>query len=286
MWKLREAMVVHIRRFFFFNIAILILIFQIAFASSIFPMNIISNTIYQNANSVPLYIYGQTGGTMAGYAGATSSNMLELTNSSISLSGVVGATLLYRESVAIAVPPNFYYLFNYSGSPNIFNGELITAPNTITLNNSTNLFLLNQQGNGMGLGEVLIILGVIFLVLRFALYKVSNPFEKSEEKDVKYIPQMIMLLVLSEIFMIMGILLVDSPFPTMTHATSLVFNGNTISQTINTTLNMSTTPIVPGYQALDPWILGFLYSFIVVMLIFIDVIKLLNKQVDDDLQLK
>ena len=79
---------------------------------ALFTMNVISNTMYQNANTVPLYIYASATGGIQSFMG---SNNIQL--SFVQSSG----------SQTLVVPPNFYYQLNYTGTYNSFAGELLNT---------------------------------------------------------------------------------------------------------------------------------------------------------------
>lgn len=76
----------------------------------LFPMNVVSNTLYQNANSVPLYVYGTASGGLQTFIGTNTAQL-----SFVQSSG----------SQTLVVPPNYYFIINYSGSYNSFSGEQI-----------------------------------------------------------------------------------------------------------------------------------------------------------------
>ena len=77
-------------------------------------VSIASNTLLQNTNSSPLYIYASTEGSLKGWIGPDGGNMSLVAYDSAIFFGT-GGTLSYNDTTLIAVPEGFYYKFNYTG---------------------------------------------------------------------------------------------------------------------------------------------------------------------------
>ncbi len=137
------------------------------------------------------------------------------------------------------------------------------------------------------LGSIFLILGIAFLMMRFVLYKFSNPFDASTDREVKHTPQMIMLLLLSETFMLFGFYFIAFPFPTVTHTTSFNYNSlGGVTGWTNTTYNMTTAPVAQSVQIPLMWFVGFVVTIIIAILIFVDVTKVVASQGRSALELK
>ena len=78
---------------------------------SIFTMNLVSNTVYYNSNSLNLYIYGASTQGLASFEG-TNNIILSPTFNSF--------------TQTLVVPPNTYYQFNFTG-PGYFTGEYLNS---------------------------------------------------------------------------------------------------------------------------------------------------------------
>lgn len=77
--------------------------------TTIFPMNVISNTVYQNTNTVNLYIYATASGGVQSFLGVNNTNLGFIQSSG---------------SQTLVVPAQYYFQFNYSGTYTAFSGEV------------------------------------------------------------------------------------------------------------------------------------------------------------------
>lgn len=80
--------------------------------ATLFPMNVITNTVYQNTNSSSLFIYATASGGVQSFMG----------NSIADISFVQSSG-----SQTLVVPPFFYYQLNYTGSYTSFAGEILNT---------------------------------------------------------------------------------------------------------------------------------------------------------------
>jgi hypothetical protein len=112
------------------------------------------------------------------------------------------------------------------------------------------------------------------------MYKSGNPFQESDE-DNKRLPQMLLLLLLSETLVMFGLYYIGYPFPTVSSVSINNYNYNGIGFSLNSTTNMiasaSTGPVGQSYQPINLWIIGLVYSFVVAFLLIADAISLLNE---------
>ena len=81
---------------------------------SVVTVSIPSNSVLQNTNSSPLYIYATTEGTLQGWLGPNTGNMMLVADDASVLFGT-GVSLQYNDTTLIAVPEGFWYKFNYTG---------------------------------------------------------------------------------------------------------------------------------------------------------------------------
>jgi len=104
-----------------------ILFLSIVNASSIKVLSIASNTIYQNTNSSPLYIYATTSSQLKGWLGASSNSLQLVINDQGQLvTTLTGVSLTYNDTTLLVVPPQWYYKFNFTSGN--FIGEYISTP--------------------------------------------------------------------------------------------------------------------------------------------------------------
>jgi hypothetical protein len=94
-------------------------------ASGFYTANIVSNTIYQNANNSVLYIYAVTQGMAAASMGGSSNTLGVVANESATYVGV--GALTYNITEMVAVPAYWYYKFNYLGTTKFIAGYTNTT---------------------------------------------------------------------------------------------------------------------------------------------------------------
>ena len=157
--------------------AILMLLIGSASATSPFTMNIASNTLYQNTNSMPLAIYSIThSAPLSAYLGTSSSNMLEVAyedGGSVTISSIVYSLAGYNMSSYMLVQPNEYYKFNFTSAN--FIGQYGPSPASST----SQTLLLPEQGQSEYAGGALALFAVGLLMYIFlVLYAFTDIFQK------------------------------------------------------------------------------------------------------------
>lgn len=164
-------------------IILFFLMFASVSASSLGSLSINTNTVYQNTNTTsPLYIYAITnGGYASGYIGSTSGNLIYVLNSTIVLSGVIGAVLSYKVPMTLIVPPGWYYKFNYSSSEQ-FQGmysSVIGSVGSYTFNSPLEVENGNQVSVAVGPGLGIIGENVVNLNTSAAGLTFVSPLSRS-----------------------------------------------------------------------------------------------------------
>lgn len=81
--------------------------------SAVYNANIVSNTLYQNGNYSTLYVYADTSAFATAYVGANAASLVKVANESAVFVGGIGV-VQYNLTETVAVPPYYFYLFNYS----------------------------------------------------------------------------------------------------------------------------------------------------------------------------
>ncbi len=113
------------------TLLVLISIFSVVNASSIKSLAISSNSVYQNTNSSPLYIYATTSSQLKGWLGASSNSLqLAINDQAMIVTTLTGISLTYNDTTLLVVPPQWYYKFNFTSGN--FIGEYISTPSPST----------------------------------------------------------------------------------------------------------------------------------------------------------
>jgi hypothetical protein len=146
---------------------------QLSFGTSPFPMNIISNTIYQNVNATPLSIYVTThSATLSGYMGSNQLNMSEaikLTGGSVTVTSVVYSLAGYNMSAYLLVEPNEYYKFNFTDAN--FIGQYAPATGYSYVISIPTISESQYSGTAQILFAAGMILSIALLLLLFRILK-------------------------------------------------------------------------------------------------------------------
>ncbi|MGC8649287.1 MAG: hypothetical protein ACP5UN_03680 [Candidatus Micrarchaeia archaeon] len=235
-----------------FILLLFILLIGISFASSLGSLTIVSNTVYQNTNSSPLYIYTTTSSSLKGWMGSSTTNLQLVMNDQATNE----ITLQYNDTSLLVVPPEWYYKFNFTNGT--FYGEYITTqPSNIIMFNTINYKVNNMIAIFFGL------FALTLLILR--LVKIN------ERKNMYGI-----ILILSALMMFIAYYFaVFAPITQSTMTTNVLSCSNgactTQTQQLNTTL-VSTTEHIPvqsnGFILLTTFV-GF-YIIILFILIIRD----------------
>jgi hypothetical protein len=163
----------------FFISLIVLFLASFSYAAAPFSMNIITNTLYQNTNTLPLTIYVTThNAPLTGYLGNTISmpEVIHLTGGSVLVSGVVYNLTGYNMSALMLVKPGQYYKFNFTSAS--FYGDYFVPFNTTLINNTyNNTYLINtktiEAPQYSTTAQILFALGIIIsLILLFLLFRI------------------------------------------------------------------------------------------------------------------
>ena len=144
-------------------------------------------------------------------------------------------------------------------------------------------------------GIVLMVLGASFLIVRVMQYQLSNPFA-DDDAQMKKLPQMILLLLASETFMMFGIYYTMYAMPTVTSSTAIIANvplyctGGSLLTSCGTTTEVqnftSTQRIIPigaSNQPINLWIVGFIYTFIIALMLLADALAIMKEGAQNSL---
>jgi hypothetical protein len=143
------------------------------------------------------------------------------------------------------------------------------------------------------IGTILIIIGAAFLILRFALYKVSNPFADQGDDTNKYMPQMILLVLLAGTTTMFGIYYysIDSLAvlkPSYAYTCNGIGSCTATSNNLISVENM--TPIATSNQSSSVgqsnllWLWGFIFEFVVALVLLADALTMMKTGMQNTLE--